>query len=248
MLSPKSRHRMSGRTPHSESEPTQRLVCARRTRSAAIGALKRSRQMKAAIAWECPWVVLLTMALCSCVSPPEEPAWVPEARKIKIGMTRMEAEAHLPAYATIDMSFGSTGNHRDFYSIGEHWRVALVYRAPIETNLYFTEASNRGQKVTRITRGPPIEASPYSTEVSTNGQEVARGPLNGWIYSPTTNQPVIAGPFITYVRSRGSQFADPFGSFTAKVPIRREPDGPANASQPSRSAPIQTPVAAGSHR
>lgn len=172
--------------------------------------------------WE-PWAVLIVLALCGCASIPEEPAWAPEARKITIGMTRTEAEAHLPAYATIDMSFGSSGNHRDFYAVGEHWRVALVYRAPMETNLYITE-------------------------VSTNGQKVTRGPLNGWAYRPTTNQPVIACPIITYVRSRGSQFADPFGSFTAKVPIRREPDTAANGSQSIRSETNSTSSAAGARR
>jgi hypothetical protein len=177
--------------------------------------------MKTFIASKWPWVVLLALVLCSCASTPEEPAWAPEARKITTGMPRTEAETHLPAYATIDMSFGSSGNHRDFYSVGEHWRVALVYRAPMETNLYITE-------------------------LSTNGQKVTRGPLNGWAYRPTTNQPVIAGPFITYVRSRGSQFADPFGSFTAKGPARREQEGAANGSQPIRSETNRTSSAAGS--
>jgi hypothetical protein len=179
--------------------------------------------MKAVLASNGPWMALLALALSGCASTPEEPAWVPDARKITIGMTRREAEAHLPGYATIDMSFGSTGNHRDFYSVGEHWRVALVYRAPMETNLYITE-------------------------VSTNGQKVTRGPLNGWAYRPTLDQPVIAGPFITHVRSRGSQFADPFGSFTAKVPIKREQDAAANGSQPFSSDTNRTSSAAGSRR
>lgn len=179
--------------------------------------------MKAVIASNGPWTALLALALCGCASTPEEPAWLPEARKITIGMPRTEAEAHLPEYATIDMSFGSTGNHRDFYSVGEHWRVALVYRAPMETNLYITE-------------------------VSTNGQKITRGPLNGWAYRPTPDQPVIAAPVIRYVRSRGSRFADPFGSFTAKVPIRREPDGAANGRQPIRSETNSTSSAAGSRR
>jgi len=179
--------------------------------------------MKAVIASNGPWTALLALALCGCASTPEEPAWLPEARKITIGMPRTEAEAHLPGYATIDMSFGSTGNHRDFYSVGEHWRVALVYRAPMETNLYITE-------------------------VSTNGQKITRGPLNGWAYRPTPDQPVIAAPVIRYVRSRGSRFADPFGSFTAKVPIRREPDGAANGRQPIRSETNSTSSAAGSRR
>ena len=138
-------------------------------------------------------------------------------------MTRTEAEAHLPAYATIDTSFGSSGMHRDFYSVGENWRVALVYRAPMETNLYFTE-------------------------VSTNGQKVTRGPVSGWTYGRTPTQPVIAGPFINYVKSRGSTFTDPYGSFSAKVPIQREPDGPANESKPIRSETNSTSGAAGSRR
>src|SRR5262249_50692194 len=87
----------------------------------------------------------------SCKSRPVEPWWVAAAKEIKVGMSRTEAEAHLPAYATIDTSFGSSGMHRDFYSVGENWRVALVYRAPMETNVYFTEVSTNGQK---ITHGP----------------------------------------------------------------------------------------------
>lgn len=154
-------------------------------------------------------LILLAIITCGCANNPEEPAWVPEARKIAIGMTRTEAEAHLPRYATIDTSFGSSGNHRDFYSVGEHWQVAMIYRAPMVTNLYFTE-------------------------VSTSGQKILRGPITGWAYRPTPDQPVIDGPCITYVKSRGSHFADPLGGFTAEVPIRREPDNGANSSKPTR--------------
>ena len=183
----------------------------------------RSRQMRATPTGNWPWVVWLALALCGCASTPEEPAWVAKAMQIEVGMPRAEAESHLPSYATVDMSFGSSGIHRDFYAVGEHWRVALVYRAPMETNLFITE-------------------------ISTNGQEVTRGPLNGWAYRPTTNQPVIAGPFITYVKSRGSQFADPFGSFAAKVPIRREQHSVANGSQPFSSTTNVASSTAGSRR
>ena len=140
----------------------------------------------------------LLLGLCGCASTPGEPPWAEEARKITVGMTRAEAEAHLPSCATIDTSFGSSGNHRDFYSVGENWRVTLVYRAPWTTNSYVTE-------------------------VLTNGREITHGTLHGWTYEPTTNQPVVAGPFISYVKSRKTKFTDPFGSSTAKVPIKREP-------------------------
>ncbi len=158
-----------------------------------------------------------------CKSRPVEPSWVATAKEIKVGMSRTEAEAHLPAYAAIDTSFGSSGMHRDFYSVGENWRVALVYRAPWETNFYITE-------------------------VSTNGQKISRGPLNGWTYGRTPTQPVIAGPFISHVKSRGSKFVDPFGSFTAKVPIRREPDDAADRGQRVGSETNRTSSAAGPGR
>jgi len=142
-------------------------------------------------------LALLLLLLCGCRSTPVDPPWVAESKRIKPGMTRSEAEALLPASAKIDMSFGSSGNHRDFYAVGEHWRVAIIYRAPFETNLYFTT-------------------------LSTNGLYVTNGPHNGWFYRPTPNQPVIAGPFIERVKSRGSKFVDPIGSFTATAPIRRD--------------------------
>jgi hypothetical protein len=179
--------------------------------------------MKTAAASKCLQVVVSLLLFCGCLSAPVEPPWVAEAKKITVGMTRTEAEALLPANATIDMSFGSTGNHRDFYAAGEQWRVAIIYRAPFETNLYISE-------------------------ISTNEQKVTRGPLNGWTYRPTPDQRVIAGPFIERVRSRDSQFVDPFGSFTAKAPVRRERDGAANGSQPIRSETNSASSAAGSRR
>lgn len=179
--------------------------------------------MKASTVATCSLAALPLVFLLGCKSPPVEPPWVTDAKQIKVGMTRTEAEAYLPAYATIDTSFGSSGMHRDFYSVGENWRVALVYSAPFETNVYITE-------------------------ISTNGQKISRGPFNGWTYGSTPTQPVIAGPFISYVKSRGSKFVDPFGSFAAKVPIRREPDGAANRSQPVGSETNSTSAAAGSGR
>ena len=88
------------------------------------------------------------------------------------------------------MNFGSSGNHRDFYKIDEQWRVTIVYRAPIVTNLFITIRDESGK---------------YATD----------GPLTGWAYRPTPDQPVIAGPFIERVKSPLSKFLDPFGSFTA---------------------------------
>jgi hypothetical protein len=140
-----------------------------------------------------PWILL-----CGCQSTPVEPLWASEVRKIKVGMTRTEAEALLPEGATVATSFGSTGHQRDFYAIDEHWRVTIVYRAPMETNWYIVTTAPSGQKTTN-------------------------GPCTGWIYRPTPDEPVVAGPFIERVKSRGSTFVDPFGGFTAKVPVRREP-------------------------
>lgn len=178
--------------------------------------------MKTTATSKCLRAILSLLLLCGCGSTPVQPSWVAEAKKITVGMTRTEAEGLLPANATIDMSFGSTGNHRDFYAVGEQWRVAIIYRAPWVTNVYITDTS-------------------------TNGQKVTRGPLNGWTYRPTPDQRVIAGPFIEKVKSRDSRFVDPFGGFTAKVPIRREPGGAANESQPIRSETNST-SSAGSRR
>jgi len=157
------------------------------------------------------------------MSTPVEPPWVAEANKITVGMIRTEAEAFLPPYATIDMSFGSSGSHRDFYAVGEYWRVAIVYRAPWETNLFMTE-------------------------ISTNGQKLTRGPFNGWTYRPTQDQRVIAGPFIDGVKSRGSKFVDPLGGFIAKGPIRRDSDGSVSGNRPIRSGTNQISSAVGPGR
>jgi hypothetical protein len=48
--------------------------------------------MKSALASNYPWVVLLVLALGSCASTPEEPAWVAEARKITIGTNGLFSE------------------------------------------------------------------------------------------------------------------------------------------------------------
>jgi hypothetical protein len=146
--------------------------------------------------------MLPLLALCACRSfPIEEPAWLNKAKEISVGMTRTEAESLLPADAKIDMSFGSSGNHRNFYSVGENWRVTLIYRAPMETNLYYTVTSPTGEKTTH-------------------------GPHNGWAYRPTPDQKVIAGPFVSHVKSRSARFDDPNGSFQITGPVPKHESVP----------------------
>jgi hypothetical protein len=160
-----------------------------------------------------PWFIF-----CGCQSTPVEPPWAAEVRRIKVGMTRTEAEALLPEGARVATSFGSTGNQRDFYAVDDHWRGTIVYRAPIETNWYY------------VTTAP-------------NGQKITNGPCSGWLYRSTPDEPVVAGPFIGRVKSRGSKFVDPFGNFTATVPVQREPGGPANRGQPVGPGTNRTPPA-----
>jgi len=131
-----------------------------------------SRCLRAIVA-----ALLLSFFFCGCLSTVVEAPWAGEARKITAGMTRTEAEAFLPAYTTRETSLGAFGKQRDYYAVGEHWRVAIDYRATLQSNIYLREAP-------------------------TNGEKVLRGPLTGFTYQPDSNDCVMAGPFFEFFRSR----------------------------------------------
>ena len=58
------------------------------------------------------------------------PAWLQRLAQLKLGATRAEVEGLLPQGYRTAPSFGSSGMHREFYTVSNAWQVAVVYRSP----------------------------------------------------------------------------------------------------------------------
>src|SRR5450759_5748727 len=63
-------------------------------------------------------------------SQPGQPTWVRQIARLKAGATRAEVERLLPHGFTTAPAFGSSGMHREFYSVSKDWQIAVVYRFP----------------------------------------------------------------------------------------------------------------------
>lgn len=61
---------------------------------------------------------------------PSHPSWLKAIARMKPGATRAEVERRLPQGFTTAPPFGSSGMHREFYTVSNEWQVAVVYRSP----------------------------------------------------------------------------------------------------------------------
>jgi hypothetical protein len=90
-------------------------------------------------------LVLSGLALVACSKPTNDnaesrtviedagdtnhPAWVQRLAQLKVGATRAEVEGLLPQSYRTAPAFGSSGMHREFYTVSNAWQVAVIYRS-----------------------------------------------------------------------------------------------------------------------
>src|SRR5262249_4543956 len=58
------------------------------------------------------------------------PVWIQKLALLKTGTTRGEVEALLPRGFLTSPGFGSSGMHREFYTVSNTWQVAVIYESP----------------------------------------------------------------------------------------------------------------------
>jgi len=61
---------------------------------------------------------------------PTRPGWLNAIARLQAGATRADVERRLPQGFTTAPAFGSSGMHREFYTVSNEWQIAVVYRSP----------------------------------------------------------------------------------------------------------------------
>jgi hypothetical protein len=102
------------------------------------------------------------------------PAWIQELAQIKLGATRRKVEALLPKGFTTAPGFGSSGMHREFYTVSNAWQVSVVYRSP--DMRYIADPKQL------------LIDGPFITRLDADTSDTYRDPRGSFIFKKVDNQ------------------------------------------------------------
>ncbi len=102
------------------------------------------------------------------------PAWIERLALLKPGATRAQVEALLPQGYDTAPAFGSSGMHREFYSVSNAWLIAVVYRSP--------DMRYHADPKQALIDGPII------TRLDSNTRQTYRDPRGSFILKKVSNE------------------------------------------------------------